>query len=529
MISKLKNIFSKITEKKYAIYILLFLLFVCCYFVTKGTIDPDFGWHLKTGQLILERGVPKVDWYTFTASNFPWIDHEWLTDIGIYKIYSILGYNFLLAFFLIIFTLAFIVSFNKNISFKYFFWPVLLGYLASFSFLGIRPQIITVFFVAVLWIILNKFLSNQKQWLIYFLPVLFSLWANLHAGFFVGILIMFFILILEILKKTKLFKKIFSLRFFSGQNYRELPFKGIFILLFVFFVSIIFTFINAYGIRIYNEVFATIGDSFLRSHIVEWKPLLSTNTSDYYIPVIVYLSMFIPLLVFFRKKVDLNHFLVSIVCLFFSFTSQRNLLIFIIITFPIFAELIFYFKNVPQFSENKLFSKKLKKQLAILLALCLVIIITLNFTVNLKSDNSYALSDKAISFLKTLPLQDNMLNEYFWGGYLIWKLPERKVFIDGRMPSWRQNGQFVFGDYVKIMNVDYDTDKLLSKYNVKIVLLDKNKKDKSLRPLNFLAKQKWAFGLFGVTDLSKNIYTYLTNSGWRIIYEDNESIILRKQ
>ena len=27
----------------------------------------------------------------------------------------------------------------------------------------------------------------------------------------------------------------------------------------------------------------------------------------------------------------------------------------------------------------------------------------------------------------------NLLNEYDWGGYLIWRVPERPVFIDGRL------------------------------------------------------------------------------------------------
>src|SRR3989344_9531753 len=76
-----------------------------------------------------------------------------------------------------------------------------------------------------------------------------------------------------------------------------------------------------------------------------------------------------------------------------------------------------------------------------------------------------------MAFLKTLPLSENIFNEYGWGGYLIWKIPERKYFIDGRMPSWRQNGQFVFGDYIKITKAEIGFDKILEKYDIKYAIL----------------------------------------------------------
>ena len=47
--------------------------------------------------------------------------------------------------------------------------------------------------------------------------------------------------------------------------------------------------------------------------------------------------------------------------------------------------------------------------------------------------------------------EGNMFNEYSWGVYLIWKLPEYKTFIDGRMLSWRdESGYSVFEEYVEI-------------------------------------------------------------------------------
>jgi len=245
------NLGDKIKQKYFLyIFVLFVFLLILSYSARFNLIDPDFGWHLRTGQLILERGVPKIDWYSHTMPNFPWIDHEWLTDVFIYKIYSIFGYQILMAVFLIIFTLAFITLIKKE-QFLSFLLPVILGYLASLNYLGVRPQLLTVLFTSILLIILNKFLEAPNRRFIYFVPVLFMFWANLHGGFIIGLLLIFLFLTIEIFKKTKLFKKIVSLKIFVGQSFLEPSNKKIKVLSFMFFCSLIVTLVNPYGIRVY--------------------------------------------------------------------------------------------------------------------------------------------------------------------------------------------------------------------------------------------------------------------------------------
>ena len=50
--------------------------------VTGPIRDPDFWWHLRTGQLILDRhGLLGTDPYTYTAMGHVWVMHEWLTEV----------------------------------------------------------------------------------------------------------------------------------------------------------------------------------------------------------------------------------------------------------------------------------------------------------------------------------------------------------------------------------------------------------------------------------------------------------------
>ena len=65
-----------------------------------------------------------------------------------------------------------------------------------------------------------------------------------------------------------------------------------------------------------------------------------------------------------------------------------------------------------------------------------------------------------------------MLNEYSWGGYLIWASPERKVFIDGRTDIFDWTG--VLRDYMRWQTLQDDPNKLLDDYKVDYCLLFKN-------------------------------------------------------
>jgi len=43
--------------------------------------DPDFWWHLKTGQYIVEtRSIPHTDIFSTLRFGSEWVTHEWLSE-----------------------------------------------------------------------------------------------------------------------------------------------------------------------------------------------------------------------------------------------------------------------------------------------------------------------------------------------------------------------------------------------------------------------------------------------------------------
>src|SRR3982074_2351537 len=57
---------------------------------TSAIRDPDFWWHLRTGQLILDsHALIGADPFTYTAGGHQWVMHEWLTEVmfaGLYRV-----------------------------------------------------------------------------------------------------------------------------------------------------------------------------------------------------------------------------------------------------------------------------------------------------------------------------------------------------------------------------------------------------------------------------------------------------------
>ncbi|MFC1721979.1 hypothetical protein ACFL0Z_03665, partial [Patescibacteria group bacterium] len=77
----------------------------------------------------------------------------------------------------------------------------------------------------------------------------------------------------------------------------------------------------------------------------------------------------------------------------------------------------------------------------------------------------------AVEYLRENPIEGNMLNEYNWGGYLIWTYPEAKVFVDGRTPHWREGEEQLLQKYLALKQGEENVTDLLNKYDVTYVLL----------------------------------------------------------
>jgi hypothetical protein len=160
--------------------------------VTRPVQDPDYWWHVATGRWILaHHSLPGHDLFTYTVISHQWIDHEYLTEIGLYLVNRFLGLlGASLVFAAITLAAFWLIARRAELEPQpYVLRGLLLGLaaVAGSPFWGPRAQMLTFFFVCLELYWLERFLRRGDRAL-YWLPVVMVLWANLHGGFPVAFL-----------------------------------------------------------------------------------------------------------------------------------------------------------------------------------------------------------------------------------------------------------------------------------------------------------------------------------------------------
>jgi hypothetical protein len=153
--------------------------------------DPDVWWHLRLGQWILAHGrVPTGELFSYTAQGNPLVAHEWLSDAA-FALLASAGGLFLLSLFMgaVAWSGLIATAFRGRLRGA---GPLAiavglaLGAKAAETVLGTRPQVFTVALLCATLLIADSYLlrGGRRRWI---LPALFLVWANLHAGFVVGL------------------------------------------------------------------------------------------------------------------------------------------------------------------------------------------------------------------------------------------------------------------------------------------------------------------------------------------------------
>jgi hypothetical protein len=154
--------------------------------------DFDVWWHLRAGQLILERGeVPRTDWFTYTNATRAWIDVYWLFQVGLALLYRTGGASALVLMKAVCGTAVVALSLaarrkgGRN-------WPVVIAWLpAVVMFTGRlceRPELLSMLFLAGFLTVLGR-ASERPRWL-WLLPAIQILWVNCHGFFVFGPLVL---------------------------------------------------------------------------------------------------------------------------------------------------------------------------------------------------------------------------------------------------------------------------------------------------------------------------------------------------
>ena len=153
--------------------------------------DGDTGWHIRTGEYILDTGsVPTHDLFSFSKAGQPWFAWEWLADVTLAVLHRAWGLQGVVAF------TGLALSLAVTLLFRYIRWRdanVLAALFATLLAAGAstvhylaRPHIFTLLgLTATLWMLERD--QRHATTAIWWLVPGTALWANLHGGFIAGI------------------------------------------------------------------------------------------------------------------------------------------------------------------------------------------------------------------------------------------------------------------------------------------------------------------------------------------------------
>jgi hypothetical protein len=421
--------------------------------------DPDLWWHLRTGQIIWTgRAIPRTDLLSFTTGQHTWVAHEWLSQLSIYAAWRAGNYPGLMLWFCVavasLLVIQYILCYLYSSNAKAAFLGALITWFFATVGLAIRPQLLGFILLACELLILHLGRWRDRRWF-YLLPFLFALWVNVHGSFFLGMMVLAAVLVSGSFEVNA---GLLQSRVFDLARRKTL--------LWAFTLSSAALFVNPVGWQLLAYPLRTIFDWRMQlSAVTEWQRLSFDDPRAFGLLALAGAILLIALIR--RTVLYLDEAALLAVTLGMAVLHQRLLFAWGIVAAPILC------RQLAGIWER--FSRARDRTLpnAILMLASLgVTIAAFPSPASLAAQVRRGNPVEAVDFIRRTHLSGRMLNDYVYGGYLSWALPEQKVFIDGRADVYAWTG--VFEDYGRWATLRDDPNRLLDSYRVDWCLLSQS-------------------------------------------------------
>lgn len=449
-----------------------------------GLPDPDIWWHLRDAQyLIAGHHFFRQDLFSFTVAGKPWINFEWLSELPFYFAFQELGARGLFlvmmalteAILLGVFLLAYIRSRDVKAAFLATWVAVLL------TTVSLGPRTLLVgWLLLVVELLLMELYRAGRDWL-WAMPALFCVWINAHGSWFVGLVLWIGFVATGFIAGE--WGAVQAVAWTTKQRRKLLLVTG---------ASLVALFANPYGWRLvaYPFQFALQQADNIR-FIQEWASL-DFHTLRGKIILATLLGMGLLNLLRPRPWRSSEVFF-ALVAVYGGLSYSRFTFLAAILLAPMLAVDL---RGVlgPYLAERDGIGRN-----AVLLAVLLLIAMwRMPAAGALQDGMESTFPRQALARVNALPPDARLFNAYEWGGYLLWNLPGRAVFIDSRADVFVKEG--VFAEYVQTVD-GWNSLATLDKYRIDFVLLPR------------------------VNALS---YLLAHTSAWTVDWQDSDAVLFRR-
>jgi hypothetical protein len=425
--------------------------------------DADTGWHIRTGEWILQhRAVPQHDLFSFTRSGQVWFAWEWCWDVtfaAIHRAAGLAGVLFVnLAILSAVSALLFRLVRRFSDSDLLAFLLTAIAMCASMLHWLARPHLLSWLFFLVLLHILVRAEEGRTK-LLFWLPPLLLLWANMHGSFFLGVL-----MIVVSAVGTAL----------SRRDAR--PFWA------CAAVCTAVTFANPYTWRVHWHILRYLGSSELMDNIQEFQ-----SPNFHHGPAVVFGWLLLPGVAAVLWCLQKRRWTQSLGLLFWahcSLVAARNIPLFLFVASPpiaaMLADLIPRGRHVAWFRKSTSWILSLGEQLrpferverlhvfSALLLLYVGISLAANRPGFAAQFPPKQFPDSALGAIRSANPARIFTSDQ-WGDFFIYHLyPGSKVFVDGRSDFY--GGEFI--DRCRhILNARWDWESDLKRFSTDMVVV----------------------------------------------------------
>ncbi|HSP65670.1 MAG TPA: hypothetical protein VLO10_05720, partial [Candidatus Deferrimicrobium sp.] len=153
--------------------------------------DSDVWWHLAIGHYIGAHGIPAVEPFSFLHAANPWVGQQWLYEVTLAHVVDAGGPGLASLLMGVVASAALLLAALSVPPARRPAGPVMaaamvFGAVVAAQLLGVRGQVVSLFGAALVLYILSRWRQGSARVLLA-MPVVFVIWANIHAGFLIGL------------------------------------------------------------------------------------------------------------------------------------------------------------------------------------------------------------------------------------------------------------------------------------------------------------------------------------------------------
>jgi hypothetical protein len=395
-----------------------------CFSTKLSVLDLDVWWHLCVGQWIVEhRAFPHSGIFSWTAASRPWMAYSWGYEVLLSRAYAWSGFMGM-ALFGTALTIAVAIGLFwmlHRLSGRFWIAWILSGVVYSAFLFNIMPR--PVFFTMLLFTIeLTLILDAQRSGrvrLLYWLPLLFFFWGNLHIQFIYGVFALGLFAGINLLQRLAISWNVYP----NGLLRSELPVTPVFAVLACCFLG---TCLGPYSFQLYKVVSGYSSSKFIYATLTELQALSFAGVS-HFVELLLAAGAFFTL--GWRKKLDPFKLALLVTASIFAFRTTRDAWFLCIISAAIIAD-------CPTEESGRDEPIRLREGAGVAVAaLVLLLLVARNTDFNSRGLD-HAISGQfpvdAVNYLRRNPVGGPLYNNFNWGGFLIFYAPQYPVAIDGR-------------------------------------------------------------------------------------------------